>query len=256
MAKKRKRSKKKKNRSLLKQDTMHSLAAITLILCGLLVIVSLSGQGQLLSSIYTIGSKYLGLGLLFVPFLFFSAGLVMFRGKWAWSRPHTFLGAVLVFIGFVGAVQAGSFGETTFVNIAALLTPVGSYFVFSSILVAGILVLFQTSFNEVAEHLEAIRAKRQAAELAVEDKEPDQVKGQNQADDITTAMQLFRDLAPDAGTYANEADYFMDNWQNAFWGSNYKQLLKIKKKYDPDGLFVCHHCVGSERWSDNGMCRL
>ena len=78
MAKKRKRSKKKKNSSLLKQDTLHSLAAITLILCGLLVIVSLSGQGRLLSSIYSVGSSYLGLGLLFVPFLFFSAGLVCF----------------------------------------------------------------------------------------------------------------------------------------------------------------------------------
>ncbi len=173
MAKKRKRSKKKKNSSLLKQDTLHSLAAITLILCGLLVIVSLSGQGRLLSSIYSVGSSYLGLGLLFVPFLFFSAGLVMFRGKWAWSRPHTFLGAVLVFIGFLGAVQAGSLGETTFINIAALLTPVGSYFVFSSVLVAGILVLFQTSFNEVAEHLEAVRAKRQAAEIAVDDNKPE-----------------------------------------------------------------------------------
>ncbi|NDU12978.1 hypothetical protein FWH90_07840, partial [Francisella tularensis subsp. holarctica] len=54
--------------------------------------------------------------------------------------------------------------------------------------------------------------------------------------------------APDAGTYANEADYFQKNWQQVFWGSNYSKLLKIKNKYDPNGLFYCHHCVGSEYW--------
>ena len=29
----------------------------------------------------------------------------------------------------------------------------------------------------------------------------------------------------------------------------YPKLLAIKDKYDPKGLFVCHHCVGSERWT-------
>ena len=33
------------------------------------------------------------------------------------------------------------------------------------------------------------------------------------------------------------------------------RLLSIKKQVDPQGLFVCHHCVGSEEWSEDGMCR-
>lgn len=61
-------------------------------------------------------------------------------------------------------------------------------------------------------------------------------------------MNMIIALAPDAGTYANEADYFQKNWQQVFWGSNYSKLLKIKNKYDPNGLFYCHHCVGSEYW--------
>ncbi|MCW5589838.1 MAG: FAD-binding oxidoreductase [Legionellales bacterium] len=72
---------------------------------------------------------------------------------------------------------------------------------------------------------------------------------------ITQAMKLFKNLAPNSGTYANEADYFEKNWQMAFWGNNYDRLLKIKQEYDPQGLFYCHHCVGSENWSDDGMCR-
>lgn len=92
--------------------------------------------------------------------------------------------------------------------------------------------------------------------VGVKNKEPDQVKGQDAVANINEAMQMFRDLAPNAGSYANEADYFMQDWQKAFWGKNYRRLLKIKQKYDRSGMFICHHCVGSEQWSDNGMCRV
>jgi Berberine and berberine like len=44
-------------------------------------------------------------------------------------------------------------------------------------------------------------------------------------------------------------------WQRAYWGSNYRNLLAIKDFYDPDGLFIVHHGVGSERWSADGFTR-
>ena len=91
--------------------------------------------------------------------------------------------------------------------------------------------------------------------VGVQNQEPDQSAGQEKVENINQAMELFRNLAPNAGSYANEADFFMQDWQKAFWGQNYRRLLKIKRKYDRRGLFVCHHCVGSERWSDDGMCR-
>merc|ERR1719461_1251828 len=63
------------------------------------------------------------------------------------------------------------------------------------------------------------------------------------------SMDSLRKSTPGAGTYFNEADYFEPNWQDTFWGAkNYARLLEIKKKWDPNGLFYCHHCVGSELW--------
>ena len=60
---------------------------------------------------------------------------------------------------------------------------------------------------------------------------------------------------PLSGSYLNEADYFDPEWQTSFWGrTNYERLLKIKDELDPSGLFICHHCVGSERWSPDGNC--
>ena len=73
---------------------------------------------------------------------------------------------------------------------------------------------------------------------------------------IHDAFQKFRDETPGAGAYFNEADYFDDDWQENFWGmDNYMRLLDIKQKWDPEQLFYCHKCVGSEFWEEGGMCR-
>jgi hypothetical protein len=65
-----------------------------------------------------------------------------------------------------------------------------------------------------------------------------------------------KDGAPYSGSYWNEADFADRAFQASHWGTNYPRLLALKKKYDPTGLFVCHHCVGSELWSADGNCRL
>ncbi|NCN06757.1 MAG: DNA translocase FtsK [Candidatus Pacebacteria bacterium] len=163
--KKRKRKSKKKLTFHLKEGTTHSLAAVTLFLCGILIIVSFSGQGKLLQAINSFVAAKLGLSALILPFLFFSAGLVFFRGRWIWARPHTFLGAVLCFIGVLGFFQTGSVGVATAENLGILLTPVGAYFLFLAVLLAGLLVLFQTSFVELADWFASLRQKKDTAEI-------------------------------------------------------------------------------------------
>jgi FAD/FMN-containing dehydrogenase len=85
--------------------------------------------------------------------------------------------------------------------------------------------------------------------------EPDKAKARAQATKITQAMDLIRAVAPDAGGYCSEMSYFTPNWQTAAWGDNYARLLALKKKYDPTGLFMAHHYVGSEGWSRDGFER-
>ena len=86
--------------------------------------------------------------------------------------------------------------------------------------------------------------------------EPDRATAEKASTKVHAAMQVLRDLTPDTGSYVNETDWFEPDWQQSFWGENYPKLLAIKQKYDPDGLFYCHHCVGSEAWSSDGMCRV
>ncbi|XP_045170606.2 uncharacterized protein LOC123533020 [Mercenaria mercenaria] len=48
------------------------------------------------------------------------------------------------------------------------------------------------------------------------------------------------------GMYFNEPTKNNPHWREDFWGDHYTRLLKIKRKYDPENFFTCHHCVGSE----------
>ena len=70
---------------------------------------------------------------------------------------------------------------------------------------------------------------------------------------IDLAAAELRRIAPDAGSYVSESNYFNPTWQDAFWGTNYPRLREVKAKYDPDGLFFVHHGVGSEEWSADGF---
>jgi FAD/FMN-containing dehydrogenase len=85
---------------------------------------------------------------------------------------------------------------------------------------------------------------------------PNMADARDDAAHIAKATEELLKAAPDAGAYVSESDYFQQDWQAAFWGTNYSRLAAVKQKYDPDGLFFVHHGVGSETWSADGFARL
>ncbi|HUL18016.1 MAG TPA: BBE domain-containing protein, partial [Steroidobacteraceae bacterium] len=74
---------------------------------------------------------------------------------------------------------------------------------------------------------------------------PDLGKARRDAADIARSMEALLLVAPGAGAYVSESDYFQRDFARAFWGSNAPQLARIKRKYDPRGVFRVHHGVGS-----------
>jgi hypothetical protein len=75
------------------------------------------------------------------------------------------------------------------------------------------------------------------------------------AREVDAAAAELRRIAPNAGSYVSESNFFDRTWQNDYWGTNYPRLRAVKQKFDPDGLFIVHHGVGSEDWSADGFTR-
>lgn len=73
---------------------------------------------------------------------------------------------------------------------------------------------------------------------------------------LTAINGYLRDITPGSGCYLNEADTNEPNWQQAFFGSHYDRLKKIKNAVDPKHLFICHQCVGSDDWDESLKCRV
>ncbi|KAI1089204.1 FAD-binding domain-containing protein [Rostrohypoxylon terebratum] len=64
-------------------------------------------------------------------------------------------------------------------------------------------------------------------------------------------------ITPNGGVYMNEADFQAPDFKTTFYGGNYKKLLAIKNKYDPDHIFYAKTAVGSDRWEqriDGRLC--
>ncbi|KAH8695640.1 isoamyl alcohol oxidase [Talaromyces proteolyticus] len=59
-------------------------------------------------------------------------------------------------------------------------------------------------------------------------------------------IEPLKELTPGGGSYFNEGHYLEPEWQETFFGSNYPELLQVKKKYDPTHFFDCWKCVGWE----------
>ncbi len=105
---------------------------------------------------------------------------------------------------------------------------------FALLLVAG---AQQNVFDDIPGH--------QLDEAALRDK----------ARRIRKVYEIFRTIEPDTGSYSAEMSFHEEDWQQKAWGDNYSKLLTIKNKYDPDGLFMGHHQVGSEFWTEDGFTR-
>ncbi|MGA2398816.1 MAG: FAD-binding oxidoreductase [Steroidobacteraceae bacterium] len=82
---------------------------------------------------------------------------------------------------------------------------------------------------------------------------PDLGAARADAAQINRAMDELLRVAPAAGSYVSESNYFEPRWQRSFWGGNYAKLAAVKHAYDPEGLLWVHHGVGSEEWSDDGF---
>jgi hypothetical protein len=75
--------------------------------------------------------------------------------------------------------------------------------------------------------------------------------------DVTyNKVGAMRALAPNTGSYMNEADRLDPLYLEDFYGNHTVKLENIKSEHDPQSVFYCPTCVGSEKWAEDSTGRL
>ncbi len=128
---------------------MHTLGGLVFFILSGLFVISFKGQGRVFSVINGLLRSWFGIGALFVPFLFFCFGLVLSRIKFSFAKSHVLFGSIILFLGFLTLFSSGAFGLWMSELLSSIISPVGAGIVATGLLIAGLLVVTDTSLGEL-----------------------------------------------------------------------------------------------------------
>ncbi len=150
----------------IKKDSMNSIFAILVAGIGGLIAVSFLQQGTFLTKVYEIGTAVFGWTYLLLPFVFVVGGLMITSAKLSIASPHVLLGSVIVMLAMSGVSKSGILGLQLFTSVATLISPPGSFLFFLIGAIIGIIILFETSiedlivlYQELSEKIQNIAQK-------------------------------------------------------------------------------------------------
>ena len=149
MIKKRKRFTKRGFRLKLKKESVFSISQIVFFAIAGLILISFSRQGIILLKLNDILLKYFSWSSIFLPFIFLSFAFLLSKVKFILGQPNVIVGSLLFFISIMGLGRAGEFGIIIWDSIAALVTAVGAAIIFVGVGMVGLIVLFNTSIDQV-----------------------------------------------------------------------------------------------------------
>ena len=141
----------------LKTKTVYTIFALGQIVAGLLLLLSFSNSGDTFIYINTFIRQYFGPFSFFLGFVFILFGFLFFKTKFALSRPNVAIGFLILYGSAVVLFRSGYIGQLMFGNISDVITPVGTLLVFLAGIFIGLVVLFDTSVDEILKGLAAFR---------------------------------------------------------------------------------------------------
>lgn len=151
--------KKKRTKFKLKKNTVYTLFSIGLFLAGGLIILSFFNSGSSAGEISSIlHERFGGLDFLFPLLLFFFAFFMLHLKKFYLSKPNVAFGFLVFFVSLLGLTRSGSIGANLFQIFAEILTTIGADLVFIAGFIIGLIVFFDTSFDDIAKGFSALLA--------------------------------------------------------------------------------------------------
>ncbi len=140
----------------LKRDTAFSISKITFFGVAALILISFSRQGAALVWFNNLLVTYFAWSAVFLPFLFLSFAFLVSKTKFVLGQPNVIVGGLLFFVSIMSLGRAGVIGASSWEGIAALVTGVGAVVILIGTALVGLIVLFNTSIDQVFKYLASL----------------------------------------------------------------------------------------------------
>jgi len=140
---------KKLFRFKLKKNTVYTIFAILLVGSSALIALSFFQNGTALDLVKTIVLEKFGYGGLFLPIVLIAFSFLFLRIKASFTRPNVSFGLLLTYICILALSQSGYVGGQIWDNFASLVSPIGAFIILLGMFFIGLIVLFNTSIDEI-----------------------------------------------------------------------------------------------------------
>ncbi len=136
----------------LKRGTVFSIAATLLFALSGLIWVSFVRQGSLLLMLNDVLVRQIGvISTIVIPIPMLSGGLMLTKIKIWLSKPHAFVGSILLAFSVMGLGGGGEIGKQLWSSISTLFSVWGAYIVYGVGIFIGLLVMFDIPIEDVAK---------------------------------------------------------------------------------------------------------
>ncbi|MFZ5933119.1 MAG: DNA translocase FtsK [Patescibacteria group bacterium] len=152
----RRRFTKRAFRLRLKRATVFSITQVFFFALAGLVLISFSRQGLILLRLNEFLVQSFSWATIFLPFVFLSFAFMLSKIKIPLSQPNVVVGSVLFFISLATLGRAGTLGRMAWEAISSLLTPAGGFIILLGTTLVGLIILFNTSFEQIIALILAI----------------------------------------------------------------------------------------------------
>lgn len=139
----------------LKQKTITAVGTLVAFSLAVLSAVSLFTQSKALTFWREFLGESLGIMKISAPVIFLLSGLVLTKAKWRIAQTNVLLGFIMVVLAIsslTGAVKiekAGIIGQTLWSELSSFVTPLGAVPILVLVFLIGLVVLFNTSLQQI-----------------------------------------------------------------------------------------------------------
>lgn len=133
----------------LKPAAVYTIAQTVFYVLAGLILISFTQNGIILYKLNLWLWKLFDWSSFFLPFIFIAFGLLISRLRIPLSQPNVVIGVLLFFISIMFLTRAGEIGANGWSGISNLITDAGAFIVLFGTSFVGLVILFNTSIEQV-----------------------------------------------------------------------------------------------------------